>query len=504
MSNLDAYINDSGMRTSGWGATASLGNTPAQSSPGVLAASPNGGNKDNVSNDHSTGSSNSPIQSPLVIGGIAAAASALLALIVWMTWVLCRSKRANNRRQLQLDDEGQRPKLPADWTAVADNFNRAKSPPNLMRAQSPVKPPPPTLAQQFAFPHNSTGRRPSVDNGPGTPLSSSQGSFTRAKSPQPLSSGRPSPQIQSSRLVPHSHHIKPGAVSKPQPLPHLFSRPLSRDESRILQHHTSNGTVPQPFTKLQPEDVSRIERAVRNRTSVSAEYRQQLLDQQQPHSRDPLNAGHASSAHSSFDSSSRSARGAPPSSFQRKKFSVISSRSKHHSDATSVASSFSFASMPYRSASSLGAVMETADTETDAPYSAGGALSPGGAAVMPAAVARIQPGFHVAKIAFTPLLPDEVELKMNERVTVVDVYNDGWCIVMRSGADVLMGAVPAYCFSDPPADSLPGFERIRPERKSSLGVTVELETGEDAADDDDASDAGRSSRHDSVFSWSNF
>ena len=61
----------------------------------------------------------------------------------------------------------------------------------------------------------------------------------------------------------------------------------------------------------------------------------------------------------------------------------------------------------------------------------------------------------------------------------------------------------------PPAESPAGFERTRPERKASLGVTVELEAGEDAVgeeaeDDDDDDDAGRSSRHDSVFSWSNF
>lgn len=93
---------------------------------------------------------------------------------------------------------------------------------------------------------------------------------------------------------------------------------------------------------------------------------------------------------------------------------------------------------------------------------------------------------------FAPVLPDELVLSLGEKVTVVQSYDDGWCIVGRDSliksGEVEMGAVPAWCFVKP----VKGLKASRPMRTTSLGVTVQL----------DAS-PGFSSR-DEVISWSNF
>ncbi|KAH9052958.1 hypothetical protein EDB83DRAFT_2395182 [Lactarius deliciosus] len=93
---------------------------------------------------------------------------------------------------------------------------------------------------------------------------------------------------------------------------------------------------------------------------------------------------------------------------------------------------------------------------------------------------------------FSPVLPDEFVLSLGEKVTVVQSFDDGWCIVGRSSlakpGEVEMGAVPAWCFIKP----VKGLKASRPMRTSSLGVTVQLDAG-----------PGFSSR-DEVISWSNF
>ena len=93
---------------------------------------------------------------------------------------------------------------------------------------------------------------------------------------------------------------------------------------------------------------------------------------------------------------------------------------------------------------------------------------------------------------FAPVLPDELVLSLGERVTVVQSFDDGWCIVGRDSlvkpGEVEMGAVPAWCFIKP----VKGLKASRPMRTTSLGVTVQLDAG-----------PAFSSR-DELISWSNF
>ena len=93
---------------------------------------------------------------------------------------------------------------------------------------------------------------------------------------------------------------------------------------------------------------------------------------------------------------------------------------------------------------------------------------------------------------FAPVLPDELVLSLGEKVTVVQSFDDGWCIVGRDSfikpGEVEMGAVPAWCFVKP----VKGLKASRPMRTTSLGVTVQLDAG-----------PGFSSR-DELISWSNF
>ncbi|KAI9439800.1 hypothetical protein H4582DRAFT_1549366 [Lactarius indigo] len=93
---------------------------------------------------------------------------------------------------------------------------------------------------------------------------------------------------------------------------------------------------------------------------------------------------------------------------------------------------------------------------------------------------------------FSPVLPDELVLSLSEKVTVVQSFDDGWCIVGRDSlvkpGEVEMGAVPAWCFVKP----VKGLKASRPMRTTSLGVTVQLDAG-----------PGFSSR-DELISWSNF
>jgi hypothetical protein len=99
---------------------------------------------------------------------------------------------------------------------------------------------------------------------------------------------------------------------------------------------------------------------------------------------------------------------------------------------------------------------------------------------------------HKVRQLFSPVLPDELVLSLGERVVVMKTFDDGWCVVGRDSlikpGDIEMGAVPAWCFVKP----VKGLKASRPMRTTSLGVTVEIESG-----------PGFSSREE-VISWSNF
>ena len=103
---------------------------------------------------------------------------------------------------------------------------------------------------------------------------------------------------------------------------------------------------------------------------------------------------------------------------------------------------------------------------------------------------------------FEPVLPDELLPLLGERLTVVQSFDDGWCVVGREnsifvrtakslfktqepGGNIEIGVVPAWCFLKP----VKGLRAERPIRSSSLGVTVNME--------------GPSSRNE-LISWSNF
>ncbi|KAI0058650.1 hypothetical protein BV25DRAFT_1790558, partial [Artomyces pyxidatus] len=90
---------------------------------------------------------------------------------------------------------------------------------------------------------------------------------------------------------------------------------------------------------------------------------------------------------------------------------------------------------------------------------------------------------------FAPVLPDELVLSLGEKITVVQSYDDGWCIVgrdsMLKSGDVEMGAVPAWVFMKP----VKGLRAERPMRTTSLGVTVEMDAGP---------------AREQLVSWSNF
>ncbi|CAA7267130.1 unnamed protein product [Cyclocybe aegerita] len=110
---------------------------------------------------------------------------------------------------------------------------------------------------------------------------------------------------------------------------------------------------------------------------------------------------------------------------------------------------------------------------------------------------------------FDPVLPDELLVSLGDQLTVVQSFDDGWCVVGREsefaglvqsakslfgkpsqaqqGSDVELGVVPAWCFLKP----VKGLRAERPVRSSSLGITVQMDG------------PGFSSRNE-LTSWSNF
>ena len=104
---------------------------------------------------------------------------------------------------------------------------------------------------------------------------------------------------------------------------------------------------------------------------------------------------------------------------------------------------------------------------------------------------------------FDPVLPDELTVRLHERVTLVQTFDDGWCVVGReptpaqqqqqtslfrpAEAAVDMGVVPSWVFIKP----VKGLRAERPIRSTSLGITVRI-------------DAPDFSSRDECISWSNF
>lgn len=106
---------------------------------------------------------------------------------------------------------------------------------------------------------------------------------------------------------------------------------------------------------------------------------------------------------------------------------------------------------------------------------------------------------------FEPVLPDEILPSLGEHLTVVQSFDDGWCVVGREnssfvhtakslfkstpepGQNIELGVVPAWCFLKP----VKGLRAERPIRSTSLGITINMEG------------PGTSSRNE-LISWSNF
>ena len=115
---------------------------------------------------------------------------------------------------------------------------------------------------------------------------------------------------------------------------------------------------------------------------------------------------------------------------------------------------------------------------------------------------------------YDPVLPDELSIVLGETLTIVQSFDDGWCVVGREGSpfiqqakslfasttlsappsgvlkgkeNIELGAVPAWCFLMP----VRGLLAERPIRSSSLGITVQME-------------APAFSSRQELVSWSNF
>ena len=65
------------------------------------------------------------------------------------------------------------------------------------------------------------------------------------------------------------------------------------------------------------------------------------------------------------------------------------------------------------------------------------------------APAAAEQSILVVKRTFTPNLCDELTITHGERVRVITIYDDGWCIVRKLGAGNEEGAVPLECLGDP-------------------------------------------------------
>ena len=106
---------------------------------------------------------------------------------------------------------------------------------------------------------------------------------------------------------------------------------------------------------------------------------------------------------------------------------------------------------------------------------------------------------------FEPVLPDELLPSLGEQLTVVQSFDDGWCVVGRANStfihtakslfkpssepdqNIELGVVPAWCFLKP----VKGLRAERPIRSTSLGVTINM-------------DGPANTSRNELVSWSNF
>lgn len=103
---------------------------------------------------------------------------------------------------------------------------------------------------------------------------------------------------------------------------------------------------------------------------------------------------------------------------------------------------------------------------------------------------------------FNPILPDELLVNLGDKLTVVQSFDDGWCVVGKEGgafiqpkslfkpeppSNIEIGVVPAWCFMKP----VVGLKGERPIRSTSLGITVQME-------------GPAFSSREEIISWSNF
>lgn len=99
---------------------------------------------------------------------------------------------------------------------------------------------------------------------------------------------------------------------------------------------------------------------------------------------------------------------------------------------------------------------------------------------------------HQVKRVFEAVLPDELLIRVGESLTLVQSFDDGWCLVGRennlfiatpkclfrpntiTGDGIELGVVPAWCFIRPTL----GLHAERPIRNTSLGITIQLNSRE--------------------------
>jgi len=116
---------------------------------------------------------------------------------------------------------------------------------------------------------------------------------------------------------------------------------------------------------------------------------------------------------------------------------------------------------------------------------------------------------------FPPLLPDELGLRMGEKLGVLRYFDDQWCIVARdtlpsnpgvggppglNSGVMEIGACPAWVFE--PQRPPEGF--TRPMRSSSLGITVSMRVPTPAPVPEPAAPFKPWAVREEVISWSNF
>ncbi|KAF8324924.1 uncharacterized protein EI90DRAFT_3074476 [Cantharellus anzutake] len=83
---------------------------------------------------------------------------------------------------------------------------------------------------------------------------------------------------------------------------------------------------------------------------------------------------------------------------------------------------------------------------------------------------------------FQHLLPDELDVKVGDQLSLLQTFDDGWCICVaeepagsasNSIGDIRMGCVPLWVFERMPKGK-EGASPMRTMRSTSLAITVEV------------------------------